>query len=219
MEQIISENTELTKRLRDIRHDLVKERAMVCQLTSDKVEAEQRLRVCLFTHYTKHKIRDYKRYLFFYIWLNISLQLCLEERDSAVREKQRLEQRLARHEATTMKTVEQLQEEHKRSASDLQEKYHTLDSEGKQLALELKSSQRLLEAREKEVELLRTKTEHQLQEIKALERQLNLAQEEHQTTRDQMDDINTKLAHKVGLAAVLQWCFYRTGQNILTFKN
>ena len=45
MENIAAENTELLGRLRNMRQDLVKERATVCQLTSDKVEAEQKLRV------------------------------------------------------------------------------------------------------------------------------------------------------------------------------
>ncbi len=40
-------------------------------------------------------------------------------------------------------------------AADYEMKYHSLDAEGKQLATELGTAQRLLEAREREIELLR----------------------------------------------------------------
>ena len=114
-----------------------------------------------------------------------------------MKEKQRLEQRLARHEATTMKTVQKLEAEHQRIADDHLQKYHSLDAEGKKLALELGTAQRLLEAREKEIELLKTDVDHKSQEISDLERQLKLMREENQATREEMDNVSTKLSNKV----------------------
>ena len=45
MNLIIQENADLLGRVRELRQDLLRERAQLCQLTSDKVEAEQQLHV------------------------------------------------------------------------------------------------------------------------------------------------------------------------------
>ncbi len=48
MESVVVENSELLNKLRVMRQDLVKERAQVCQLASEKIEADQNLHVCIY---------------------------------------------------------------------------------------------------------------------------------------------------------------------------
>ena len=45
MNMLVRDNTELGARLREMRQEMVEERAQVCQLAADKVDVEQLLHV------------------------------------------------------------------------------------------------------------------------------------------------------------------------------
>ena len=71
------------------------------------------------------------------------------------KEKTRLETDLARHEETLNNTIHKLELSQTQAANDYETRYHTLNTENKQQAIDLGTSQRLLEAREKEINLLK----------------------------------------------------------------
>ena len=85
----------------------------------------------------------------------IPLQICTDEKESLQKEKNRLETDLARHEVKLSDSIHKLQLSQTQAAIDYEIRYHTLNAEGKQLAVELGTSKRLLEAREREIDLLK----------------------------------------------------------------
>ena len=76
------------------------------------------------------------------------------------KEKNRLETDLSKHEMLLNDSIHKLQLSQTQAAIDYEIKYHTLSAEGKQMAVELGTSKRLLEAREREIDLLKDTIEY-----------------------------------------------------------
>lgn len=49
-EALLEENKELLASVRSLHQQLVNERARLCHITAARVDAEHRLKVCLYTH-------------------------------------------------------------------------------------------------------------------------------------------------------------------------
>lgn len=71
------------------------------------------------------------------------------------KEKSQLEHEMANYETRTLQVLDRLESESQKESIDYEERYKALNDEGRKVAMELASVKRLLEAKEKEAELLR----------------------------------------------------------------
>lgn len=125
-----------------MRQELIQERSQVCQLTSDKVDTLQRLHVTFPLSNLYEKVLDE--------WLarllssptdQMSLciiyslfQICVEERDALQKEKSQLEYDMAKYETRTLQVLDKLESEAQRVSLDYEDKYKSLDQEGKKVS-------------------------------------------------------------------------------------
>ncbi|ELT90851.1 hypothetical protein CAPTEDRAFT_226966 [Capitella teleta] len=167
IEALVNENAELTSKVRETRQELVKERSQVCQLTSDKVEVMQRLHVCL------------------------------EERDVYEKEKSQLEHEMANYETRTLQVLDRLESESQKESIDYEERYKALNDEGRKVAMELASVKRLLEAKEKEAELLRDTIDRQKSNALGITRRLAVTNEEFENSQNSIHILNQNINIKL----------------------
>lgn len=87
------------------------------------------------------------------------LQISEIEKASVEKDKNQLEADLNEREAKLKEAIHKLQLTQTEAEKDFEFKYHTLTAEGKQLAVELATAHKLLEGRDRELDLLQDKLE------------------------------------------------------------